>query len=100
MGVIDLIKFGEPAMPAKVPDVEIGRLMSRASADGVIRLPQPRSRHTRGIRPGARVMITAGALSGFDAIHIEMTSDERARVLLDVLGAPRRVEIAAGWLRV
>jgi hypothetical protein len=99
LGVHSVVKFSE-ASPAKCPDAEIAKLIARSDADGVVRLPTPRSqRLPRRSLPGARVVITGGALRGFEAIHTGMTSNERELVLLNVLGAPRQVEIASGLLR-
>jgi transcriptional antiterminator RfaH len=97
MGVLSLIKFGDH--PAKCPDEEIARLIARADRDGVVRLARA---GVNGTRPtfaaGAKVTITGGALMGFDAIHTGMTAHDREIILIELLGASRRIEVAAGLL--
>ena len=95
MGVAGVVKNG--AVPAKCPDGEIAQLIARTSADGIVRLP-PRSPSLvrRIIAPGAAVTISAGAFAGFNAIHTGMTAGERELVLINILGASRLVEVAAG----
>jgi transcription antitermination factor NusG len=94
-GILAVVRFDET--PARVPDTEIGKLISRASADGIVRLPQPRARRPR--REGMRVLITEGALRGFEGLHTGLSAGERELILLNVLGAPRQVAVAADALR-
>jgi transcription antitermination factor NusG len=91
LGVHSIVKAG--GVPARVPDVEIGKLLARSDADGVVRLPAPRARRPQ--REGMRVLITEGALRGFEGLHTGLSSGERELILLNVLGAPRQVAIAA-----
>ena len=95
LGVLDVVKVG--AIPAKCPDQEIARLLERSDADGIVRLgprtPQP---IRRAFAPGAAVSVSSGPFAGFDGIHTGMSTREREIVLLDILGALRPVEIAAG----
>jgi transcriptional antiterminator RfaH len=98
MGVAALVKFEE--RPARCPDAEIGRLLNMANPDGMIRLPSARARRPRGISPGVRVRITEGPFLGFEALCLEQTAEARVAILMQTLGAPRRVEIDAGLLRV
>jgi transcription antitermination factor NusG len=98
LGVANVVKFG--AAPAKVPDVEIAKLIERSDPDGVVRLA-PRS-PPGAIRPalalGSKAMIANGPLAGFDGLYAGMTAGDRELVLMNILGAPRPVEIEAGLL--
>jgi transcriptional antiterminator RfaH len=100
IGVLNVVKFR--AAPAKAPDVEIAKLIERSDADGIIRLaPRPAaslSSPARLFTPGARVEIAAGPFRGFEGIYAGMTAHERELVLINILGAPRPVEVAAGSL--
>jgi transcription antitermination factor NusG len=100
MGIAGLVKFDDDR-PARCPNSEIARLLSMAGPDGMVRLPsaQPQ-RQPRGISPGVRVMITKGPFSGFQALCVEQTAEARVAILMQTLGAPRRVEISTGSLRV
>jgi transcription antitermination factor NusG len=98
LGVASVVKFG--AAPAKVPDAEIAKLIARSDPDGVVRLaarPPPGA-----IRPalalGSKVMIADGPLVGFDGLYAGMGAGDRELVLMNILGAQRPVEIAAGLI--
>jgi transcriptional antiterminator RfaH len=90
-GVLSVIKFGQ--MPARVPDAEIALLIERADADGVIRLDRSRDLARKPLAVGAKVQIVDGPLKGFRGIYQGMTARDRERVLLEVLGGERRVEL-------
>jgi transcriptional antiterminator RfaH len=91
-GVIGVIRFG--LVPARVPDREIEILRSRMDATGIIRLPAPPPpTPRRAFKKGDRVKVTSGFAS-FDAIHTGMTAKQREIVLVTILGATRKVEVA------
>ena len=94
-GVLSVVKFG--AAPARCPDSEIAKLITRTDADGIIRLtsrsPSPPPR--RIFTPGAAVAITDGPFRGLSGVYAGMSARERELVLLNVLGAQRPVEVAA-----
>jgi transcription antitermination factor NusG len=101
IGVLHVIKFG--GAPARCPDAEIAALLERSDPDGIVRLP-PRissrpSPAPLALAPGTAVAIAAGPFRGFEAIHTGMTAHERELVLVNILGAQRPVEIAAGLIR-
>ena len=74
--------------PGRVPDGVIESLRAREH-DGLIELP------TRpAFLPGDRVRIIRGALQGQIAIFQDMKPKERIEVLLSILGAERRLELA------
>jgi transcriptional antiterminator RfaH len=98
MGVLNVVKFG--AAPARCPDEEIAALLARADPDGIVRLAaRPPSTSTgRVLTPGAVVAIADGPFRGFEGIYSGQSAQEREIVLLNLLGAIRPVEIAAGLL--
>jgi transcriptional antiterminator RfaH len=97
IGVLNVVKFG--ASPARCPDEEIAALLSRADPDGVIRLSaRPSLPSRRILTPGAVVAIADGPFRGFEGIYSGQSAQEREIVLLNLLGAVRPVEIAAGLL--
>jgi transcriptional antiterminator RfaH len=91
MGVLSLVKFDD--QPANCPDEEIAKLIARADADGVIRLPRAGAQGRAAIALGAKVTVTAGPLAGFDGLYAGMGAKERAAVLIQMLGSQRRVEV-------
>src|SRR5690606_247840 len=77
-GAVGLVRTaGEPAI---VPGEFIERLQADANADGLITLPE------RRLLPGERVAITEGPLAGLQGIYTQAQSEQRALVLLDILG--------------
>ena len=73
--------------PAAVPDELIERLQADANADGLITLPE------RRLLPGERVAITDGPLAGLQGIYTQAQSEQRALVLLDILGGVQSVAL-------
>jgi transcriptional antiterminator RfaH len=97
VGVVSVVKFG--TTPAPCPDEEIAKLLERADPDGIIRLnARPSSSARHDFTPGAAVAVVDGALRGFDGVYVGQTARERELILLNILGASRPVEIAAGLL--
>lgn len=84
-GAVGLVRTaGEPAA---VPDELIERLQADANADGLITLPE------RRLLPGERVAITDGPLAGLQGIYTQAQSEQRALVLLDILGGAQSVAL-------
>ena len=98
IGVLNVVKFG--AAPARCPDEEIAALLARADPDGIVRLAARPSLPSTGrvLTPGAVVAIADGPFRGFEGIYSGQSAQEREIVLLNLLGAVRPVEIAAGLL--
>lgn len=97
MGVLSVVKFG--ASPARCPDEEIAALLARADPDGIVRLAaRPPLLSRRALTPGVVVAIADGPFRGFEGIYSGQSAQEREIVLLNLLGAVRPVEIAAGLL--
>jgi transcriptional antiterminator RfaH len=93
LGVASVVRFGME--PARVPDQEIGKLFMRADPDGIIRLDPPPFIH-KSIPVGAKVRVISGPLKGFEGLYLGQSARDRERVLLEVLGAKRPVELARG----
>jgi transcriptional antiterminator RfaH len=90
LGVSGIIRFGHEA--AVVPDSIIDALQKRADpTSGLHRLASDGP-----FKTGARVSVIAGAFQGLEGIFERETGEERAIVLLDLLGkaTPVRVPLA------
>lgn len=84
-GVVGLVRTaGEPAI---VPNEFIEHLQADANANGLITLPE------RRLLPGDRVAITDGPLAGLQGIYTHAQSEQRALVLLDILGGAQSVAV-------
>lgn len=84
-GAVGLVRTA--GLPATVPDELIERLQSDANADGLITLPK------RELLPGERVAITHGPLAGLQGIYTQAQGEQRALVLLVLLGGANRVTL-------
>lgn len=85
-GVAGLVRFGEEA--AVVPDGVVESLMRRADPDtGLHCLAQSPPRR------GANVSIVGGPLAGLDGVFERDTGEERAVILLSLLGRSTPVEV-------
>lgn len=88
-GVAAAVRFG--ASYAVVPDAVIAGLRARANPEtGLHRLSLPTK-----LAPGARVRILAGPFDGLEGIFERECGDDRAIVLLSVLGQSASVRVAA-----
>jgi len=85
-GVIRLVLDGWT--PARVPDGVISELMSR-ERNGLIELPKRPE-----FRAGAHVRVRHGPFAGQLALFVGMKPRQRIEVLLSLLGAQQRVELA------
>jgi hypothetical protein len=84
----------------RCPDGEIAKLIARADPDGIVRLSArpPGASPPRILTPGAEVVIADGPFRGFSGIRQGMSAHDRELVLINILGASRPVEIAAGLI--
>lgn len=93
--IVDVVRMG--ADPYPIPEVQIAALQALAEALDVDRAPRDRSR--RRLRVGQRVETHApswqGALGVIERIH-----RQNIVVLVNLLGAPRRVTMQADELEV
>lgn len=84
-GAVGLVRTA--GLPATVPDDFIERLQADANADGLITLPE------RRLLPGERVAITDGPLAGLQGIYTQAQGEQRALVLLELLGGAQSVAL-------
>lgn len=85
-GAIGLVRFG--GQPAQVPAAVIERIRAREDIDdGLVRLAAPE------FDVGSRICINEGPLSGIDGIFLGASGADRVRLLLDLLGTLREVEL-------
>jgi transcriptional antiterminator RfaH len=83
IGVSGIVCNG--SQPTTVPSAVIGEIRAREDDNGMVRINSGRS-----FRPGERVRVEAGSLSGLEGIFESNDEGERVTILLDVLG--RRVK--------
>jgi transcriptional antiterminator RfaH len=87
VGVASLVRFGGQVAP--VPEDLVGTLRTSAAH------PQ----HHRPIyQQGQKVRIVAGPFATLEGVFVMAEGDERASVLLDLLGRQSRVRVAAGGI--
>jgi transcriptional antiterminator RfaH len=85
-GVTGLVRFGGEPLP--VPTELIERLLgAETDSQGTIR-----AEHL--FQPGDRVEIAAGPLAGLTAIFLAPSGQERAHLLLELLGRANRVVVS------
>lgn len=84
-GAVGLVRTA--GLPATVPDEFIERLQADANAEGLITLPE------RRLLPGERVAITDGPLAGLQGIYTQAQGEQRALVLLELLGGAQSVAL-------
>jgi transcription antitermination factor NusG len=89
-GVLRVLMAGD--VPAFLPQADVERLR-KAEHQGLVRLPKQKRQR------GQVVCITKGILVGRAAIFDSMTSEQRARVLLEALGRQTAVEVPASDLQ-
>jgi transcriptional antiterminator RfaH len=93
-GVLCLVRVGD--CPSRMPDHEIERLKALIDGRGFVRLPEaPAAPAGRKIAIGSRVKITGGPFGGMSGLYAGMSTKDRERVLLRVLGGQREIRIAS-----
>jgi transcription antitermination factor NusG len=85
-GVAHLVLTG--GVPARCPEHVIDELRRR-ERNGAIELPQTR------LKPGDKLRVVGGIFAGRLALYHGQAPGERIAVLLELLGSPRRVVLAA-----
>jgi len=94
LGVLCLVRTGD--CPARCPDHEINSLKAMIDGRGFVRLPEGLgSPVKRKIAIGAWVRIASGPFGGMSGLYAGMSTKDRERVLLHVLGGQREVRIAS-----
>ena len=93
-GVLCLVRVGD--CPARCPDREIEALKEMIDGHGYIKLPEtPPPPVRRKIAIGAKVRIASGPFGGMSGLYAGMSTKDRERVLLHVLGGQREIRIAS-----
>lgn len=91
LGVSSLVRFGME--PAVVPEELVNLLKVRVGPEGVIDLTA-----TAGFKPGSRVRIAEGGMTGYEGIFLASSSHDRVVILLDIVGKQVRVQVDAAHL--
>ncbi len=89
-GVLGLVRFGERI--ADVPAALVERLMRDVNAQGLIEFAAGMP------RPGDRVRVLEGPLLGLEAIYRSQRGDDRAVILLTMLGRDQILSVPANTL--
>ncbi len=90
-GVSTLVRFG--FVPAQVPDRFIEELKYRESDKGIHVQPDD-------IVAGMKVRIEDGPMLGYEGVFLAKTGNDRAMILLDILGKQARVQVETVSLAV
>ena len=91
LGVSTLVRFGME--PAVVPGDLVETLQARVGPEGVIDLTA-----TVGFKPGSRVRIAEGGMTGYEGIFLAKASHDRVIILLDIVGKQVRVQVDAAYI--
>ena len=93
-GVLCLVRVGD--CPARCPDHEVDSLKAMIDGHGYIKLPEvPAAPVRRPIAIGSKVRIASGPFGGMSGLYAGMSTKDRERVLLHVLGGQREIRIAS-----
>src|SRR5580700_7522118 len=93
-GVLCLVRVGD--CPARCPDHEIDSLKAMIDGHGYIKLPEaPPPPIRRKIAIGARVRIASGPFGGMSGLYAGMSTKDREKILLNLLGGQRPVLVPA-----
>lgn len=91
LGIVDFVRFG--SKPALVPDSIVEELRGRAdAASGLHRL------HAHALERGAAVSVISGVFAGLDGIFEREVCEQRAVVLLRLLGQETAVRVPSGFI--
>ncbi|MDO8862372.1 transcription termination/antitermination NusG family protein [Haliea sp. E1-2-M8] len=85
-GVCSLVRFGQQLAP--VPDTVVGYLQTQQNPE-----LGARSAEAWPQQPGDRVQILEGPFAGLNAVFEAARGDERAALLLDLLGRQNRIVV-------
>jgi transcriptional antiterminator RfaH len=89
-GVLCLVRVGD--CPARCPDREIDSLKAMIDGHGYMKLPEaPPTPIHRKIAIGAKVRIASGPFGGMSGLYAGMSTKDREKVLLNLLGSQRPV---------
>jgi len=85
LGVSSIVRFG--TYPMQVPNDLVSILMENEDQHGIQHAVM------KDFRPGDRVEIIDGALSGYEGIFLEEKSKDRVTILLNIAGQHTRVSM-------
>lgn len=88
LGVTGLVRFGGYIPP--VNDALVESLIARADANSILPSPEPEPAE---FAPGQQVWIQEGPLAGCEAIFQARNGQERALLLIQILGDSTRVQV-------
>jgi transcriptional antiterminator RfaH len=91
-GVVGLVRMGED-VPC-VPDELIDLLQARCEAGGAVDLTE-----FERLADGDQVEITAGPFLGLRGLFKARTGEQRALILLELLGKPQKIQISTTDIR-
>ncbi len=84
LGVVRLVSFGQ--MPQPVPAKIMQALLDQTNQDGIVKV-------SSDLRGGDSVRVSTGPFSGFLGRVDAVSSEQRAWLLLEIMGKERRVSI-------
>lgn len=88
-GVIEVL-MESGVRPAEIADADVAAIRSREGPDGLVQIAP-------ALAPGARVSVARGS-ARIDAVVEGMSGPDRVLVLMEILGARRRVEVGVADL--
>jgi transcription antitermination factor NusG len=94
-GVVAVVTTGD--CPCRMPEAEIEALKSMV-VGGFVRLPEAPPPVRRAIVIGAKVRIASGPFGGMAGLYAGMSTKDRERVLLHVLGGQREIRVASNLI--
>jgi transcriptional antiterminator RfaH len=93
-GVLCLVRVGD--CPARCPDHEVDSLKAMIDVHGYIKLPEvPAAPVRRPIAIGSKVRIASGPFGGMSGLYAGMSTKDREKILLNLLGSRRPVLISS-----
>ncbi len=95
-GALGVVHFGS-VYPA-VPDAVIEMLQSREDDNGMIDLSKKR-KFVSPFKEGEKVIVDEGACKGLEAVFLSLDGEQRAMILLNMLGGMVRTKVNLGALK-
>lgn len=90
-GAVGLVRFG--GEPAVVPDAVLMAIQAREAAETGLH-DDPASR----LRAGERIGVLDGPLAGLDGIYVCDDGEQRAVILLELLGKANHIKVSRDWI--
>jgi transcriptional antiterminator RfaH len=90
-GVVGLVRFG--GEPAVVPAAVVAAIRSREESETGLHADPARQ-----IRAGDRISVLDGPLVGLDGVFFSDDGEQRAFILLELLGKSNRVGVNRDWI--